>query len=73
MSLPAAIVLDRVTKAYDEPVVEALKARFFAYADDNCDAKGLASPFVPDGVRNGREESEEDLAATGRKSCGIFR
>jgi hypothetical protein len=39
-------------EAIDE--IKALKARYCAYADDNCDAEGLASLFVPDGVRNGR-------------------
>jgi len=79
MSLPATIVLDRVTNIYDEPVVEAieeskaLKTRCCTYADDNYDPEGLASLSVPDGVRNGGQKSEEDLAATGRKSCGSFR
>jgi hypothetical protein len=35
--------------------VEA-EARYCAYADDNYDAEGLASLFVPDGVWNGGEE-----------------
>ena len=36
--------------------IKALKVRCCAYADDNYDADGLASLFVPDGVWDGGEE-----------------
>ena len=36
--------------------IKALKARYCAYADDDYDAEGLASLFVPDGVWDGGEE-----------------
>ncbi len=36
--------------------IKALKARYCAYADDNYDAEGLASLFVPDGVWDGGQE-----------------
>ena len=36
--------------------IKALKARYCAYADDDYDAEGLASLFVPDGIWDGGQE-----------------
>ena len=57
MELPVATTIEeRLARLEAIEEIKALKARYCAYADDDYDAEGLASLFVPDGIWDGGEE-----------------
>ena len=46
-----------------EAAIVRLKARYARFADDGYDAEGIASLFVPDGVRDGKQAVEHATRA----------
>ncbi len=57
MELPVTTSIEeRLARLEAIEEIKALKGRYCAYCDDNYDAEGVASLFVPDGVWDGGEE-----------------